>query len=74
MSSDLDFFGVFLPPMVLVAAASFVILQIMKRLMVDFHLYGFISHRNVFDIALYFIIVAGILFTLGGKTILPLFF
>ncbi|EUC18792.1 UNVERIFIED_ORG: uncharacterized protein DUF1656 [Burkholderia sp. CF145] len=73
MSSDLNFFGVFFPPMVLIAAASFVILQIVKRLMAALRLYSFVSHRNIFDISLYFIIVAGILFSFGGKTILPLF-
>ncbi|WP_069352753.1 DUF1656 domain-containing protein [Burkholderia cenocepacia] len=73
MNTDIDIIGIFVPPMVISAAIAFVIWLVLKRWMAISRLYRFISHRNLFDISLYFVVLAGMLAAFGGKTIIPLF-
>lgn len=73
MNTDIDLFGIFVPPMVFVAVAAFMIWIALKRRFSAWRLYRFISHRNLVDLSLYFLILAGLLAAFGGKTIVPLF-
>ncbi|KVV23140.1 hypothetical protein WK78_22070 [Burkholderia cepacia] len=73
MTADLDILGIFVPPMVAVGIIALVLLSLLRRALTRLHAYDYISHRNLFDVSLYFVIVAGLLFALGGETITPLF-
>ncbi|MGS0895643.1 DUF1656 domain-containing protein [Burkholderia stagnalis] len=73
MKTDIDIFGVFVPPMVFVASIAFVIWLLMKRSIALLGLYRFVALRNLVDISMYFVILAGMLALFGGATIEPLF-
>ncbi|HHT8904518.1 DUF1656 domain-containing protein [Burkholderia cenocepacia] len=73
MNTDIDIFGVFVPPMVFVASIAFVIWLLMKRSIALLGLYRFVALRNLVDISMYFVILAGMLVLFGGTTIEPLF-
>lgn len=72
MNTDIDLFGIFLPPMVLAATAAFAIWIALKRVLATWRVYRFVTYRNLVDLSLYFVILAGLLAAFGGKTIVPL--
>ncbi|WP_321967864.1 DUF1656 domain-containing protein [Burkholderia cepacia] len=73
MTSDFDVLGVYVPPLVLVAIASLALLMVLRRVLVRVPGYHAFPYRDVFGLALYFILLAALLFVFGGPTITPLF-
>lgn len=73
MNVDLDFLGIFVPPLIVAGVVSFVFWMVIKKNLAAFGLYEFIVFRNLYDVSLYFLILAGIVYFFGGATIEPIF-
>jgi hypothetical protein len=73
MTSDVDLFGVFIPPSVFVAILALVLLYALRRVLAHLGVYRAFAYQNLFDLALYFILFALLLFAFGGATLTPLF-
>ncbi|CAD6554658.1 hypothetical protein LMG27952_05652 [Paraburkholderia hiiakae] len=73
MTSDIDLFGVYIPPLVFAAVAALAVLFILRRGLDHVRFYQLIALRDVFDLALYFVILAALLYLFGGPTLTPLF-
>jgi hypothetical protein len=57
-----EFFGFYLPPLVLWAAASLIPFIVFRWLLDWFDLYRFVWHRSLFNLALYVLLVGGVIF------------
>ena len=57
-----EFFGFYLPPLVVWAAASLLPFFALRWLLDRFGLYRFIWHRPLFNLALYVLLVGGVAF------------
>ena len=57
-----EFFGFYLPPLVLWAAASLIPFIVFRWLLDRFDLYRFVWHRSLFNLALYVLLVGGVIF------------
>jgi hypothetical protein len=57
-----EFFGFYLPPLVLWATASLLPFIVLRWLLVRFGLYRFVWHRPLFNLALYVLLVGGVIF------------
>jgi uncharacterized protein DUF1656 len=57
-----EFFGFYLPPFVLWAGASVVPFVALRWLLERFGLYRFVWHRPLFNLALYVLLVGGVVF------------
>jgi hypothetical protein len=57
-----DLFGFYLPPMVLWATASLVPFIALRWLLDQFNFYRFVWHRSLFNLALYVLLVGGVVF------------
>jgi hypothetical protein len=73
MTSDIDLFGVYMPPLVFAAVGALVVLFVLRRVLDYVGFYRLIALRDVFDLALYFVILAALLYGFGGPTLTPLF-
>lgn len=63
----LDFFGFYLPPMVLWALVALVPFLVLRRLLAWSGAYSFIWHRPLFDAALFVVILGGLIFSGGTR-------
>jgi hypothetical protein len=61
-----EFFGFYLPPAMLWAAVALVPFVIVRWLMGKLDLYHYVWHRSLFNLALYVLMVGGVIF-LGGR-------
>jgi Protein of unknown function (DUF1656) len=57
-----EFFGFYLPPLVLWAATSLIPFIVFRWLLDRFDLYRFVWHRSLFNLALYVLLVGGVIF------------
>lgn len=57
-----EFFGFYLPPLVLWAAASLLPFVVLRWLLDRFNLYRFVWHRPLFNLALYMLLAGGVVF------------
>jgi hypothetical protein len=57
-----EFFGFYLPPLVLWAAASLIPFIVFRWLLDRFDLYRFVWHRSLFNLAIYVLLVGGVIF------------
>lgn len=73
MTADVNLFGVYIPPLVFAAVAAFALLFLVRRGLDRVRFYRLIALRDVFDLALYFVILAALLYVCGGPTLTPLF-
>jgi hypothetical protein len=73
MTSDVNLFGVYVPPLVFAAIAALGVLFVLRRALDFLHFYRLIALRDLFDLALYFVILAALLYGFGGPTLTPLF-
>lgn len=62
MISDLNFYGVFVPALLLWMLVAFGILMVLRRALVHSNAYVLIWHRPLFDLALYVIILGAVVF------------
>lgn len=63
----LDFFGFYLPPMVLWALVALVPFVILRHLLSWSGAYSFIWHRPLFDAALFVVILGGLVLSGGTR-------
>jgi hypothetical protein len=68
MTRDLDLWGVFVPPMVLVALLALGVTLLLRFPLTWLGFYRLVWNRSLFDLALYFIVMAGLLWCFGGAT------
>ena len=59
---SVEFFGFYLPPLSLWAAAALVPFAIIRWMIGRLGLYRFIWHRSLFNIALYVLLVGGLVY------------
>jgi protein AaeX len=67
---EFDIYGVYFPAFAVFAAIAFVLQLAIRRLLEAFGLYRFFWHRELFDVAIYVILLAAV--TAAAATILPL--
>jgi hypothetical protein len=73
MTSDVTLFGIYIPPLVFAAVAALAVLFVLRRVLDYLRFYRLVALRDVFDLALYFVILAALLYGFGGPTLIPLF-
>jgi len=64
-----EFLGFYLPPLALCAGGAIVLFGILRWLLARFGLYRFIWHRPLFNLALYVLLLGGVVFL--GDRVLP---
>ncbi|WP_448679117.1 DUF1656 domain-containing protein [Pseudomonas nicosulfuronedens] len=74
MTRDIDLWGVFVPPMVLLALLALGVTMLLRYPLTWVGFYRLVWNRSLFDLALYFIVVAGLLWLFGGTTRVPLLY
>ena len=57
-----EFFGFYLPPLILWASIALVLLAVLRRILERLDFYRFVWHRSLFNLALYVLLVGGITF------------
>lgn len=72
MSSDIDIFGIYMSPMVPISILALIIQTLLRKIFGRFAFYRGLWGRSVMELAVYILIVAALLFCLGGPTLLPL--
>jgi protein AaeX len=73
MTSDINLFGVYIPPLILVSLLVIVLLFPLRRLLVRIGFYKLVVRSDVVDLAVFAVLVALFLFLFGGSTLTPLF-
>ena len=63
----LDFFGFYLPPLVLWVVVAFVLFMLLRWGLDRIGAYAFIWHRPLFDAALFVVILGGLVFSGGTR-------
>lgn len=72
MTADIDLWGVCVAPLALIALLAFAGLMLLRAVLSTVGFYHLVWNRNLVDIALYFVLLAGLLFLLGGPALTPL--
>ncbi len=57
-----EFIGFYLPPLMLWAGGGFILFAILRRLLERSGFYRFVWHRPLFNLALYVLLVGGIVY------------
>jgi protein AaeX len=70
MIGEFDIYGVYFPAFAVFAGIAFLLQIALKRLLDVTHVYRFVWHRPLFDLALYVILLAAV--TAAGTVVLPL--
>jgi hypothetical protein len=60
MITDLDVFGVYLPGLLVMAAAAFAFILPVRRLLTFTGFYRLVWHRSLFDVCLFVIVLGGL--------------
>jgi hypothetical protein len=63
---SVEFLGFYLPPLVLCAGGAIVLFVILRWLLARLGLYRFVWHRPLFNLALYVVLLGGVVF-LGDR-------
>jgi Protein of unknown function (DUF1656) len=66
---SVEFLGFYLPPLVLCAGGAAVLFLILRWLLARLGLYHFVWHRPLFNLALYVLLLGGVVFF--GDRVLP---
>jgi hypothetical protein len=59
---SVEFLGFYLPPLALCAVGAVVLFVILRSLLARFGLYRFVWHRPLFNLALYVLLLGGVVF------------
>lgn len=57
-----EFVGFYLPPLMLWAGVALILFAVLRRLLERLDFYRFVWHRSLFNLALYVLLVGGIIF------------
>ena len=66
MRPELDIYGIFIPTLGVLALGAYVLNTIMQRLLARVRFYRFVSHRPLFDAAMYCCILGAAALILNG--------
>ena len=59
---NVEFLGFYLPPLLLAACAALILFAILRWLLERLGFYRFVWHRSLFNLALYVLLVGGIVY------------
>jgi hypothetical protein len=59
---SVEFLGFYLPPLLLCAGSAAVVFVLLRQLLARAGLYRFVWHRPLFDLALYVLLLGGVVF------------
>jgi hypothetical protein len=59
---SVEFLGFYLPPLALCAGGAVILFVILRWLLARHHLYRFVWHRPLFNLALYVLLLGGVVF------------
>lgn len=60
MSTDLEFYGVFIPRLLILMLVALVINIVLRKVLSFLRFYALVWHRGLFDLALYILILGGL--------------
>ncbi|PWC34375.1 DUF1656 domain-containing protein [Azospirillum sp. TSO35-2] len=60
MIGEIDVYGLFLPPLLILAVVAWVVSGLLRRALRAVGAYGWVWHPPLFDIALYVIVLSGL--------------
>jgi len=66
---SVEFLGFYLPPLALCAGSAVILFVILRWLLARLGLYRFVWHRPLFNLALYVLLLGGVVFV--GNRVLP---
>ena len=67
MHSDINLFGVYLPALLVLMLAAFVVARIVTQVLSQTGLYSIVWHRALFNLALY-VLILGAMSLLSGRS------
>lgn len=65
MTGEVDLYGIFVPGLALATLAAFAVNAVMRRLLAGIGFYRLVWHRPLFDLALYVVILGGLVALAG---------
>jgi protein AaeX len=66
--AEVDLFGLYIAPIVLILAAGWILLVWLKRMADDYGLSRFVWHQGLFDLAVYAILVSSLVLALANRS------